>query len=172
MSSERSKVKRDEFNERIRQIRERLDVTQEEFGRPLGLDWFSVRDLESGKKRVTPALIVNIEINHSINSHWMLTGEGNMFLKEGEIEGSPYLYKLTVPTGTQIRKPLFTPAELEELQTAIKAVERDSLIRKIVVTLEDMPLEKRREVLSIAEEKKLLSQLMKERAAQKPGATF
>ena len=166
MLNKEKKVKKDEFNERIRQIREHLGVTQEEFGRPLGLDWFSVRDLESGKKRVTPALIVSIEKNHSINSHWMLTGEGNMILSEdknsvAEKKESPF----NPVSGLRFRQSL-PEKEEAEYQEACQTLESDDLIRKIVLTLGDMPLEKRREVLSIAKEKKLLSQLMKERAAQ------
>lgn len=56
-----------------------MNLTQEEFGSPLGLSWFNVRDLESGKKKVTPQLAEELEKNYSINMRWLLTGDGEMF---------------------------------------------------------------------------------------------
>lgn len=176
-------MKKDEFNERIRIIRNDLGLTQEQFGKPLGCDWFAIRDLESGKKRVTPKLIAEIEDIYSINSRWFLTGNGQMHLKptpskqsEKTSHGSAILcnakdtatvedFPLYPIKGFRLRQQL-PEKEEAEYQMACQTLENDALVRKIVLTLGDMPMEKRSEVLSIAEEKKLLSQLMQERAAK------
>ena len=70
---------------RFRQARELLGLKQNECAERLGLEWYTLRDIESGKKKITPEMAINIEDLFSINFRWLLTGEGSMFL-EGKKE--------------------------------------------------------------------------------------
>lgn len=66
---------------RLKQVRESLNLTQDEFAHSIGLDkWFAVRDMESGKKVVTPEIAQEIERIHFVNLRWLLTGREEMFL--------------------------------------------------------------------------------------------
>lgn len=69
---------KDNCGQRLKGVREYLKMTQQEFGSGIGLSWFQVRDLESGKKKLTPELAYDIEKKYSIDFRWLLTGGGAM----------------------------------------------------------------------------------------------
>jgi phage repressor protein C with HTH and peptisase S24 domain len=73
---------------RVKYIRESLDLTQEEFGTPLGFKWYKVKDIEAGKIKVTHEVAIKIDTNYPYRSEWILTGEGPM-KKEGTSVESP-----------------------------------------------------------------------------------
>jgi len=74
--------------DRLKKIRAYLNLTQEEFGVPLGLNQTKIRDLESGKVKVSTLHAIAIEKIHGINIDWLLTGEGEMFINEGKKGGA------------------------------------------------------------------------------------
>jgi transcriptional regulator with XRE-family HTH domain len=63
---------------RLKQARESLEMTQEEFGEAIGLPGFAVRDIEAGKKILSPDIAKKIEGIYFINFRWLLTGEEEM----------------------------------------------------------------------------------------------
>lgn len=68
---------------RIKKIREELlDLTQEGFGEPLGFKWYKVKDIESGKIKVSPEIATLIENIYSFKFEWLLTGKGPMKKEE------------------------------------------------------------------------------------------
>ncbi len=62
--------------DRIRKIRKDLKLTQAKFGDNLGFAWYKVKDLESGKIKVSPEIAKSIETSFSYRLEWILTGEG------------------------------------------------------------------------------------------------
>ncbi|MDR2528588.1 MAG: helix-turn-helix transcriptional regulator [Synergistaceae bacterium] len=71
---------------RLKEARENLGMTQEKFGKSIGLRWFSIRDMEAGKKIVTVDMAQKLEKIYSIDFRWLLTGEGEMFTASRPVE--------------------------------------------------------------------------------------
>ena len=74
---------KNESAQRLKSVREYYKLTQSDFGDKIGLSWFQVRDLESGKKKLTPELAYEIERKYSVDFRWLLTGEGSIHRKLG-----------------------------------------------------------------------------------------
>jgi DNA-binding XRE family transcriptional regulator len=127
---------------RLKQARESLGLTQEEFAHSIGLDkWFAVRDMESGKKIVTPEIAQEIERIHFINLRWLLTGREEMYLPprgslgDGEHEPSPEVSMVRDDAFTSIYKDdtlcsskaaiLISEAPEEFRQSLLLAVQRE-----------------------------------------------
>ena len=60
---------------RIREIRKSAGMTQAEFAQRLGVMWYKVKDLESGRLKITEELAKKINREFHINYKWVLTGE-------------------------------------------------------------------------------------------------
>ena len=65
--------------ERLRQAREKLGLSQSKLGEPFGFPYSKIRDLESGKQRLTAEIAEGFEDLFSIARSWLQTGEGEMF---------------------------------------------------------------------------------------------
>lgn len=70
-------------NERIKLLREHLDLSQEAFGEAIGLVKSSISNIEKGTRNVTDKHIKLICNEFKVNEEWLRTGAGgpdNMFL--------------------------------------------------------------------------------------------
>ena len=67
------------MNNRIKQIRKILRLSQEEFGRRLGVTGSGISNLESGKRNFTDQMVKAICREFNVNFNWFTTGEGEMF---------------------------------------------------------------------------------------------
>jgi hypothetical protein len=70
-------------------LKRRLDsLTQAVFGQRLGAKWFKIKDIESGRLKVTEEFAIKINREFGISYNWILTGEGpkEKPLKEGCIQ--------------------------------------------------------------------------------------
>lgn len=74
------------MNERLKQIRVKLNLSQEEFGTKIGIESRShISLLESGKRNITDRIINDICREFNVNENWLRTGVGgeeNMFVPE------------------------------------------------------------------------------------------
>lgn len=70
-----------EVANRLKNIRSALNLNQEQFGLLLYKKRNSVVRYESGDHEIPENVLNNMEAYLSINKHWLLTGEGNMFLE-------------------------------------------------------------------------------------------
>jgi len=87
---------------RIRELRKRLKLSQEEFGKPFAISLHGVSHWELGK--VASAPVALIAANFKCSEEWLRTGHGKMFdgrEKSSEIIGPLYP---TTETVTNIRK--------------------------------------------------------------------
>ena len=128
---------KEKIGQRLKQARLALNLTQKQFAERLGLKWHQIKDMESGKLLIKPEIAEQIEKIFSINFRWLLIGENEMFLKP-EIREPKALYKI------------------------LKS-DRNIITEKIITMLQDMSDEQKREILRYIEEKKLLTDLLKER---------
>ena len=66
------------LGERIKKVRKREDLTQQEFADRLGMKRNSIAQVESGRN-TSDQTIISICREFGVNEEWLLTGEGEMF---------------------------------------------------------------------------------------------
>lgn len=69
------------IGERIKKIRKELDLTQAEFAESIGSVQNSVTGYETGRRNPSQPVIALICNKFNVNKQWLLTGEGEMFVK-------------------------------------------------------------------------------------------
>lgn len=88
------------MNNRIREVRHFLNLSQAEFGAKIGIRSSSLSDIENGHCNVTERIIIAICAKFNVNEEWLRTGKGNMFIEEDRKFNEFYeIYK-------QLSKPL------------------------------------------------------------------
>ena len=65
---------------RIREIRKKMNMTQTEFGEALGVSRSVISTYEFGKVAPSQSVLKLLTINFNVDPHWLETGEGDMFL--------------------------------------------------------------------------------------------
>lgn len=78
------------MNERIKELRKALGLTQAEFGEKLGVKPSTVTNYESGLRAPSDAMLVSICREYGVNEVWLRTGIGPMLVprtREEEIAG-------------------------------------------------------------------------------------
>ena len=83
------------INERIKEIRSKLKVSQLEFGKPLGMSFATISGYERG--RIPEMGIKAICHYYNVREEWILTGDGEMFEPsddENEIKSLAKKYNL------------------------------------------------------------------------------
>lgn len=74
------------INERIRELRERLNISQTEFAENLGSGRGIIKNIEEGRTLPKPQLIDLITRVFNVNRTWLETGEGEMFVEMSRAE--------------------------------------------------------------------------------------
>ena len=67
-------------NERVKEIRQTLNLTLEKFGEPIGLKKSALSLIENGKNSLTDANIKAICREFGVDYIWLTTGDGEMFI--------------------------------------------------------------------------------------------
>ncbi len=68
------------MNKRIKELRSILGLTQEEFGKKIGLTRSAISYLESGRSKLTEKTLFLICVTFNVNKEWLKHGTGNMFI--------------------------------------------------------------------------------------------
>lgn len=69
------------MNERIKQLRKALDLTQQKFAERLGVKRNTVGQWECGINALTDQVITSICREFNVNENWLRNGTGDMFLQ-------------------------------------------------------------------------------------------
>lgn len=69
------------MNERIKQIRKYLDLTQQEFADKIGISRGNIGAYEVGKNAPSDAVISLICTKFNVNEEWLRNGTGDMFIE-------------------------------------------------------------------------------------------
>lgn len=69
------------MNERIKELREKLGLSQDALGKALGIGRSAVSRIESGTNALTEANIRLLCQQYNVNREWLESGEGEMFLQ-------------------------------------------------------------------------------------------
>ncbi len=75
------------MNKRIKKIRERFNLTQDEFGKRIGSARNTIANYENGNRNPSNSVILSICREFGVNEVWLRTGEGgddNMLTKVSE----------------------------------------------------------------------------------------
>ena len=70
------------MNERIKELRNHLTLTQQKFADAIGLKRNSVAQIELGDRSPSNSVINNICKTFNVNEKWLRTGDGEMFLPQ------------------------------------------------------------------------------------------
>lgn len=70
------------INERIRELREYLKLSRNDFGERLGMSGDSINNLERGRVVIKDFIIKLISQEFNVDENWLRTGEGSMFILE------------------------------------------------------------------------------------------
>lgn len=70
------------LNQRIKQLRESLNMTQEEFAANLSMSGRSVQRWEAGLQSIQETSLRMIELIFNVNPEWLRDGKGEMFTSE------------------------------------------------------------------------------------------
>ena len=66
-------------NDRIKEVRKALELTQERFGEKIGMKKSSLSTVENGVNAVSNQLRTSVCREFHVNELWLRTGEGEMF---------------------------------------------------------------------------------------------
>lgn len=73
--------------ERIKLLREKLgNITQADLARTLGIPRHKIADIEFGKVKISVELAELLEEKFNVSFRWALTGKGDIFLPEPQVE--------------------------------------------------------------------------------------
>lgn len=73
-------------NERLKEVRKALGLTQDRFGAKLGVGKTAVSKVENGENGVTDQFRLSVCREFHVSEDWLRTGEGSMFLEAAEDE--------------------------------------------------------------------------------------
>ena len=79
------------MNNRIKEVRKRAGLNQDQFGKNIGITKSSVSTIESGKSNPSEQTILLICREFHVSEEWLRTGRGDMFVpqsREEEIEAA------------------------------------------------------------------------------------
>ena len=70
------------INDRLKQLRECLGLSQTSFGQKIGLERSSMSAIEHNQRKLTPRSIRDVCREYNVNEEWLTTGNGEMFREE------------------------------------------------------------------------------------------
>ena len=82
------------LSDRIKALREVLNLTQAEFGEKIGSYPSSISEWEHGKTQPKEATLLLIEYAFNVNSDWLRRNKGNMFKPEAVTDITPEIVNM------------------------------------------------------------------------------
>lgn len=72
------------MNERLKDLRKTLNLSQDAFGERIGMSGGAISLLEKGKRNVTEQVVKSICREYSVDYIWLTTGDGEMFVESDD----------------------------------------------------------------------------------------
>lgn len=72
------------MNQRLKMLRKKLDITQQEFADRLGIKRNTVATYESGKSNPSDSAVMLICREFDVNEEWLRTGNGEIFIQKSD----------------------------------------------------------------------------------------
>ena len=67
---------------RLKQVRQRLDFSQDEMGKVLGMSKQFLSNIENDRKNLNNEKLLNLLNTYNVNINWLLNGKGEMFISD------------------------------------------------------------------------------------------
>lgn len=90
------------MNERIRELRKKLNLTMEKFGGRLGVGKTAISKIEKGDNSLTDQMFKSICREFNVNEEWLRTGKGEMFVSDTGNELDALVKKYSLSQGVYI----------------------------------------------------------------------
>ncbi len=123
----------DNINERIREVREYLKLSRNDFGERLGMSGDSINNLERGRVVIKDFIIKLISQEFNVDENWLRTGEGSMFtleLDEDTVLVEQLLNEYDNPLFSEIKSLVFNIMKVyNQLDPKSKQVIDDFIIK-------------------------------------------
>ncbi len=87
---------------RIKELRDELGLSQDEFGAKLGMTRSAISKIEKGWSAVTEKNVMLISQRFGVNKKWLLTGKGAMFKEELEADAIIGMLDVADPLDVEI----------------------------------------------------------------------
>lgn len=117
-----------DINDRVRLVRNSLDLTQVEFGSKTGISQGHLTSIENGKRVVTEKTLKVICATFNVNEEWLRNGKGEMFERDEDAAVSQLAREFSLSTlGQAIIKGYLHLGEPEKavIGEYIKSVARE-----------------------------------------------
>ena len=95
------------MNERIKELRIALDMTQESFSQRLGVKRNTIGNYETGNRIPSNQIIFSICREFNVNEEWLRTGCGEMFNQRSTDEELAFIVGSAIPTASDYVKNTF-----------------------------------------------------------------
>ena len=95
------------MNERLKEIRKTLSLSQEAFAKKLGITGAGISKIESGDRNLTEQMILSICREFNVSEAWLRNGTGEMFYTMSQDEELAYIVGQALPTADDKLKETF-----------------------------------------------------------------
>lgn len=95
------------MNDRVKVLRNELNLSQDAFGARLGVTKGAVSRIETGTNGVTEQMIISICREFNVNEEWLRIGNGEMFNERTTDEELAYIVGNSIPTAPEYVKNTF-----------------------------------------------------------------
>ena len=92
----------------VKELRKKLDLTLEKFGKPLGVGKTAISKIENGENGLTDQMIVSICREYNANEEWLRTGKGEMFIPLSRGEEISSFFGEVIREDDTFKKKLFS----------------------------------------------------------------
>lgn len=149
------------LGDRLKILRDKLELNQKEMAKNLGIATSTYQNYERNERTAPETFIVTVSTAFEVSLSWLLLGEGEIFNKQPSAEERQRMFKEGERAAMEA---LYRDSPLRE---AVEALSEDRMLEKIVLMLADMSEEERREVFDHVQKTKRFSELEREVQALK-----
>lgn len=116
------------MNERIKELRQYLNLSQEAFGARIGVSKVSVSQFERGANNPSNATMLNICREFNVNRDWLETGTGSMFVELSRAEMAANIVASAIGSGDEFVLNTFialgqlTPAQWQLVKDFVEKI--------------------------------------------------
>ena len=112
------------MNERIRELRKALGLTQEQFAKKIGTKRGTIASYEVGKGNPINTVLFSICREFSVNEDWLRLGEGDMFVEASFDEIEQLVKRYNLPDTAKYLIASFMKLSEQEMYSVIGYIER------------------------------------------------
>lgn len=123
------------MNERLKQLRKTLELSQAELGEKIGVSNFAISSIERGERKLTERNLALICERLNVNRDWLENGNGEMFLPDLPLdEFSAFLAEIDKGNDPDLREFLEIYRQLDEKSKKVIMDLGKSLLANISAT--------------------------------------